>query len=225
MTSAFAALTFDKAKGKTNVTYPVIFAPLENAGPAVAGKLTADAVKTSVRKTMGKVRGCYDAALGRDPKLEGNVTATFTVGAQGSVDAVSTSGSITDAAMTSCIADALRGASFPASDGASSVSFPFRFSADSSVEVAKGGGVTPAEVRRVVRGSFDKSRSCFESARKTDPNIAGIVKMKFSIDPKGAVTNVSVAPDSTLKKTPAWASASRTFSKASRSIRRSRRPT
>jgi hypothetical protein len=51
----------------------------------------------------------------------------------------------------------------------------------------------PEVIRRIVRQNFGRFRLCYESALRMDPTLTGSVKMRFVIEPDGAVGTVSDA--------------------------------
>jgi outer membrane biosynthesis protein TonB len=68
---------------------------------------------------------CYERGLTRNPNLEGRVTARFVIGRDGAVSNVSASGDLPDAEVSSCVASAFYGISFPSPEsGIVTVSYP-----------------------------------------------------------------------------------------------------
>jgi hypothetical protein len=63
--------------------------------------------------------------LRSNPNLEGRVTARFVIGRDGAVSNVSAGGDLPDAQVTSCVASAFYGLSFPSPEnGIVTVSYP-----------------------------------------------------------------------------------------------------
>jgi len=54
-------------------------------------------------------------------------------------------------------------------------------------------GLPPEVVRRIVRQNFGRFRLCYENGLRTDPTMAGSVRMRFVIESDGAVGTVSDA--------------------------------
>ena len=54
------------------------------------------------------------------------------------------------------------------------------------------GRLPPEVVRRIVRLNTPRLRHCYDTARKSDPTLAGTVQVKFAIGPSGDVTSASV---------------------------------
>lgn len=50
------------------------------------------------------------------------------------------------------------------------------------------GRLPPEVITRIVRQSFGRFRLCYENGLRTNPTIGGTVKVRFTIDPTGAVT-------------------------------------
>lgn len=91
----------------------------------VSGRLPADVIQRIVRQNYGRFRMCYESGLRRNPNLEGRVTARFVIGREGAVSNVSASGDLPDASVTSCVASAFYGISFPSPEGGIvTVSYP-----------------------------------------------------------------------------------------------------
>ncbi len=81
--------------------------------PAVMGDgLDPAIIRRFVRHREARLRYCYDRALLDAPKLAGTVRASFTVGDGGAVSGVAASG-LGNAAVETCIADALRSLELP----------------------------------------------------------------------------------------------------------------
>jgi hypothetical protein len=85
---------------------------------AVSGRLPPEVVQRIVRQNFGRFRMCYQTGLGRNPSLEGRVSARFVISRDGSVANVSNGGSdLPDAAVVSCVLSAFYGLSFPEPEG------------------------------------------------------------------------------------------------------------
>jgi hypothetical protein len=84
----------------------------------VSGRLPPEVVQRIVRQNFGRFRMCYQSGLGRNPSLEGRVSARFVIGRDGSVANVSNGGSdLPDSAVVSCVLSAFYGLSFPEPQG------------------------------------------------------------------------------------------------------------
>jgi hypothetical protein len=59
---------------------------------------------------------------------------------------------------------------------------------------SKGGepGRRPEDLQTIIGSRRDQARACYDAALKTHPGIEGNLDVKFTIDPKGNVTEVSV---------------------------------
>ncbi len=96
-----------------------------NGATVVSGRLPPDVIQRIVRQNFGRFRQCYEIGLRSNPNLEGRVTARFVIGRDGAVSNVSSSGDLPDAGVTSCVASAFYGLSFPAPEGGIvTVSYP-----------------------------------------------------------------------------------------------------
>ena len=103
--------------------------PTVHEGAEVAGALSADEIRTVIRRNLAGVRHCYEVALRTDPTLQARVTAHFVIGADGAVTSATVDGS-DDVTMTTCIASRVRSWQFPAPRGGGlvTVNYPFVFS-------------------------------------------------------------------------------------------------
>ena len=71
-----------------------------------------------VRQNCGRFRMCYEQGLGRNPNLQGRVSARFVIGRDGSVSNVGNGGSdLPDSGVVSCVLSAFYGLSFPQPEG------------------------------------------------------------------------------------------------------------
>jgi hypothetical protein len=84
----------------------------------VSGRLPPEVIQRIVRQNFGRFRMCYEQGLGRNPNLEGRVSARFVIGRDGSVSNVSNGGSdLPDSGVVSCVISAFYGLSFPQPEG------------------------------------------------------------------------------------------------------------
>ena len=91
----------------------------------VSGRLPSDVIQRIVRQNFGRFRQCYEVGLRSNPNLEGRVTARVVIGRDGAVSNVSAGGDLPDASVSSCVASAFYGLSFPAPEnGIVTVSYP-----------------------------------------------------------------------------------------------------
>lgn len=93
---------------------------------STTGGLSREQVQRTVRRHINEVRFCYSQALQRRPDLEGRVAVHFLVRSDGVVQAASIasqSGELGD--VGTCVAESVRRWTFPASEGPTSVTYPF----------------------------------------------------------------------------------------------------
>ncbi|HEX6274196.1 MAG TPA: AgmX/PglI C-terminal domain-containing protein [Polyangiaceae bacterium] len=84
----------------------------------VSGRLPPEVIQRIVRQNYGRFRMCYEQGLGRNPNLQGRVSARFVIGRDGSVSNVSNGGSdLPDSGVVSCVLSAFYGLSFPQPEG------------------------------------------------------------------------------------------------------------
>jgi len=84
-------------------------------------------IRREIRAHMRQFRACYDKALEKDPKLEGKVVATFTIGKTGTVTESKADGL---PGVDACVAAVIARLTFPpapASKGFITISYPFVF--------------------------------------------------------------------------------------------------
>ena len=90
-----------------------------------AGSIDKDIVRKVVKDNVGKLQYCYEKTLLANPGIEGKVTATFTIAAEGTVTEVKAAGVHPD--VEACVADAVKAFKFPPSGNKVEVSYPFTF--------------------------------------------------------------------------------------------------
>ncbi|HET7539987.1 MAG TPA: AgmX/PglI C-terminal domain-containing protein [Polyangiaceae bacterium] len=97
---------------------------------AVSGRLPQEVIQRIVRQNFSRFRTCYEQGLGRNPNLEGRVTARFVIGRDGAVSNASNGGSdLPDSAVVSCVVSAFYGLTFPEPEGGIvTVVYPIVFS-------------------------------------------------------------------------------------------------
>lgn len=94
-----------------------------------AQALTPAEIQATVRASFGSFQACYEAALGRDPKLEGKVVLDFTIDADGEVlSEIGEGSTIEDRGLTSCMVGVANGLVFEATGRETTVTYPIAFS-------------------------------------------------------------------------------------------------
>ena len=94
--------------------------------PSVTGDLDVELIKREIRRNAGKLRYCYDQALGASPALGGTVTATFMIADNGTVRSSTADG--VSAEVSTCIAGVIKSIEFPKPTGSGVVvTYPFTF--------------------------------------------------------------------------------------------------
>lgn len=142
--------------GVVHVTFPWTLMPAEaeretkGAATAVApsadvtatGSLGKDVIRGVIHEHRPEIQGCYETALGNNPKLAGKVAVRFVIAKNGVVARSSVaSESVGDERLTACVTDAVKGWQFPPPKGGGSVTvtYPFVFA-----QTNRGIGFTPA---------------------------------------------------------------------------------
>ena len=85
-------------------------------------------IKRVITGRTGAIKFCYERKLQLDQELKGNITVRLTIGADGSVQSASSSGSMPDKSVHECVVKALRSLKFkPPDGGLCVVNYPFVF--------------------------------------------------------------------------------------------------
>jgi len=134
----------------------------------VTGKLPPEVVQRIVRRNFGRLRLCYENGLRRDPRLEGTVFVEFTIGADGSVSGVKSSGTLPDKAVVDCVDRAFVVLSFPQPEaGTVKVRYPIQFTPGEAVPLSIHGkalaDATAADVEEELRRN-----GCIDIASRPD---------------------------------------------------------
>ncbi len=121
----------DKVKGEL---LPNLDATIKTYGdasaPAAVGALDQQIVQRRVAGYLEQVQACYEAELSGDPALVAEAKLTFAIGPDGKVTGAKVAGAGTDRggpAVGRCVESHAEAWLFPASGGASKVSYPFAF--------------------------------------------------------------------------------------------------
>lgn len=95
-------------------------------------ELTKDIIRRSIRRSLPRIRHCYERALLDQSDLSGTVTVAFSITPEGKTDDIEASGLHPD--VDSCIARAFETLQFPKPKGGGSVqvTYPFIFQPDGS---------------------------------------------------------------------------------------------
>ncbi len=103
--------------------------PTVRPAPAtVMGGLSQEAIRRVVHRHLPEVRFCYEQGLQQNPSLEGRVTANWIIAGDGHVQSSSIAAStLSNNAVESCIASAVRRWTFPTPEnrGVVGVNYPF----------------------------------------------------------------------------------------------------
>lgn len=92
--------------------------------------LPPEVIQRIIRANVGRIQGCYEKAMAKNPALAGKVGLSFTIGAQGTVTSVTAGdATISDAEMVTCVISAVKAMTFPAPEGGGTVNvtYPFVF--------------------------------------------------------------------------------------------------
>jgi hypothetical protein len=103
---------------------------------APSGFLDAESISAGIGESLGEIRECYEAWLGRNPNLEGKLLVEFTIATDeedeelGVVTAIEIADSTVDHVwMEGCVASVMQDVQFPPpEEGEVQVKYPFYFS-------------------------------------------------------------------------------------------------
>jgi hypothetical protein len=100
-----------------------------NAGGGTAkGGLTPEQIRRVVMAHLGALRACYEIEAQKDPNLKGGVTVAWSIDNGGGVTGASLAGStIHNPRVEGCVVRQVKTWRFPASEGTTNTSWPFRF--------------------------------------------------------------------------------------------------
>lgn len=161
-------------------------APDEGTGvPEVRGSLPREVIRRVVQRHQGEVRACYEQGLARRPALEGRVTVSFVISANGSVQSAAIgSSTLDDEAVAGCIVQAVRGWVFPAPDGGGvvGVSYPFvlRPAEPGASQAAPPPPLTDADRARARQCTMDADHACvirlLDGRAETESDLAMLIE-------------------------------------------------
>ncbi len=97
---------------------------LRIAQATVSGSLDKAIIRRYMRRKLPRLRHCYEKELVKDPMLAGTIVVRFTIGADGLVSAVHTSG-VANERLSKCMARAVRSIKFPKPAGGGNVSVKY----------------------------------------------------------------------------------------------------
>ena len=117
-------------KNKTQSAVSTPAGKVRMGAVTVSGRLPPEVIQRITRQNHGRFRMCYEQGLGRNPALQGRVSARFVIGRDGSVSNVSNSGSdLPDSRVVNCVLSAFYGLAFPQPEnGIVTVVYPIMFS-------------------------------------------------------------------------------------------------
>jgi TonB family protein len=93
--------------------------------------LTREEIRSVIRQSLPKLKGCYERALVSDPKLSGKIVIKAVIPPSGSVSTVEIqSSTLTSVNLEGCVLRVVRRMIFPPpkSGGVVTVVYPFNFS-------------------------------------------------------------------------------------------------
>lgn len=104
-------------------------APGPAAGGDTRGRISPAEIQRIVREHYGLFRACYEAALKRNPALEGRISTEFVIDREGGVsDARLKESTLADPVAADCVVDHFRELRFPAPEGGIvTVVYPIHF--------------------------------------------------------------------------------------------------
>jgi hypothetical protein len=108
-----------------------VTAVVKDQAPSIDGELDPGVVSREVRARMSAIKGCYERALKRNPKLSGKITVRWTITLAGTVQGVDIDqDTMGDSEVANCIKVLVARWRFPSpKGGAVEVQYPFLFQA------------------------------------------------------------------------------------------------
>jgi Ca-activated chloride channel family protein len=98
------------------------------AKPVIHGSLDKDLIRRIVKSHMNDIRGCYNAALTKDPTVTGRVAIQFTIGPDGKIKkSIVRENSTGDDSLGTCIAKRVKAWTFPKPGGGGEVTITYPF--------------------------------------------------------------------------------------------------
>lgn len=167
--------------------------------PTSSGSLDKSIISRVVRRSLPRLRHCYETQLRRNPNLDGTVVARFAIDGQGAVINASAQG--INATMETCVVGVLKTLRFPKppSGGLVVVSYPLVF------KPAVGGpapiaqpierGCTPVDTGGEKSSFYPvvaSATSCYQAALARAPGLRGRVLVELVVDAEGAIADVAV---------------------------------
>lgn len=102
-------------------------------GAQVHGALSQEAIRRVVHRHLPEVRFCYEQGLQQNPSLEGRVTVSWIIGADGRVQSSGlAASSLSNGPVESCIVGAVQRWTFPSPEGGGAVGVNYPFVLQSS---------------------------------------------------------------------------------------------
>ncbi|HEX2870482.1 MAG TPA: AgmX/PglI C-terminal domain-containing protein, partial [Polyangiaceae bacterium] len=120
---------FGAGHGRLGGAHKVSAPRVRMGATTVSGRLPPEVIQRIVRQNFGRFRVCYEQGLGRNPNLQGRISARFVIGREGAVSNVANGGSdLPDSGVTSCVLSAFYGLNFPQPEGGIvTVVYPINF--------------------------------------------------------------------------------------------------
>jgi len=149
------------------------------------GGLSREEIQRTVVVVMPDIKGCYEAALNRDPNLAGRITLKWVIAGDGTVTTILIEKTtFADPMVENCVIGILRRQRFPTPKGGGivNVTYPFVFS-NSGADTPAQGSRGAAEVERVVQGAAGQLETCV--ALRPKPGLATSVDVYLKVTAGG----------------------------------------
>lgn len=167
-----------------------------------------------VRAHLSEIRHCYDLGLKQDPALAGRIVVTFTISADGSVQAAEVASSdLSNETVSECVIARVQRWKFakPRHGSAVVVNYPFILETDGHAPTVEAPPLVPSPktevtgdeedlaampkktIRRIVRAHINEIRHCYNEGLHRDPELAGRVVVNFKVGGDGKVAESTVA--------------------------------
>lgn len=163
----------------------------------MAGKPGLSPAETDpvVNAAEPRIRTCYNAALGKDPNLHGDLLFQVVIGGTGAVESARLLKSLAAEGFDDCALTVIRALVFPAPYKGKPVTLtqPMRFTPPQGDK--RIGRLSPAQIAAGFGLAQADFRACYEARAAEKPTLGGIIALAVTVVPDGAVANASIVQD------------------------------
>jgi hypothetical protein len=163
--------------------------------PVEEPKVDVKWVEQVSREHNHEILKCYESALKKDDKLQGDLAIELDTKASGAVEAVRIKHSVSPE-LDACAQRQAQGWTYPwikTPTTAIQENYHLSFGGDGQPRVAfSGPGMDREQIRSTVKSHLPEVRSCYERALKYKPALAGKLVLEWEVLGSGTVNNIVV---------------------------------